>query len=282
MTRSFGSVTSADGTIIGYHRHGSGPAIVLVHGAMQAAQNFSALAEALAVDFSVYVPDRRGRGRSGPFGDYGLAAECADLEALLKHSGARSVFGLSSGGVIALATACRSTNIDRLALYEPPLAKEALLWVPGYERAMQRGNLASAMARVIQGAGDREWITHVPQPILSQLLRLGIRAEAKRAKADDVLIATLIPTVGRDAALVREALEDPLGFDRLGAELLLLSGARSARYLQRAVVELGQRFPGARTVRLEGAGHIAADNHGRPLEVARHLRAFFRGEAPAE
>jgi pimeloyl-ACP methyl ester carboxylesterase len=54
---------------------GRGPGVVLVHGGMQAAQNFTKLATVLADTFTVYVPDRRGRGLSGPFGDrYGLIA----------------------------------------------------------------------------------------------------------------------------------------------------------------------------------------------------------------
>ena len=60
-----GSVTSADGTRVGYRRFGRGPGVVLVHGGMQAAQNFSALAVELSDAFTVVVPDRRGRGLSG-------------------------------------------------------------------------------------------------------------------------------------------------------------------------------------------------------------------------
>jgi pimeloyl-ACP methyl ester carboxylesterase len=67
------SVTSRDGTTISYRRLGHGPGIVAVHGGAQAAQNLMDLATALAESFSVYVPDRRGRGLSGPPGDsYGL------------------------------------------------------------------------------------------------------------------------------------------------------------------------------------------------------------------
>jgi len=42
-----GSVISRDGTTIGYRPLGSGPAVVLVHGGMQAAQNFMGLARRL-------------------------------------------------------------------------------------------------------------------------------------------------------------------------------------------------------------------------------------------
>jgi hypothetical protein len=79
---SSGSVTSADGTRIGYRQVGRGPGLVLVHGGGQAAQNLMQLACSLSNEFTVYVPDRRGRGSSGPPGDhYGLTAESQDLDA---------------------------------------------------------------------------------------------------------------------------------------------------------------------------------------------------------
>ena len=60
----FGTFTSQDGTQIGHRQIGHGPGIILVQGAMGIAHNYDQLARALAEDFTVYVPDRRGRGRS--------------------------------------------------------------------------------------------------------------------------------------------------------------------------------------------------------------------------
>ena len=61
-----GSVSSADGTTIGYLRVGQGPALVILHGSNESARSHTQLALALADAFTVYLPDRRGRGRSGP------------------------------------------------------------------------------------------------------------------------------------------------------------------------------------------------------------------------
>ncbi len=75
------------------------------------------LAHELSASFRVYVPDRRGRGDSGPFGgDYGLAREIEDLDALLRKTGARFVFGLSSGALSSMAAARALGTIDRVAL----------------------------------------------------------------------------------------------------------------------------------------------------------------------
>ena len=92
------SVTSQDGTTIGYRQLGHGPGIVALHGAMESAKSHMQLAEALAGSFTIYLPDRRGRGLSGPYGSgYSMQREVEDLDALLTKAGARQIFGVSAG-----------------------------------------------------------------------------------------------------------------------------------------------------------------------------------------
>jgi len=77
------SVVSQDGTTIGYRQYGHGPGLVLEQGGMGSAHNFHQLAGALADTFTIYVPDRRGRGLSGPFGkEYSINKDVEDIEAL--------------------------------------------------------------------------------------------------------------------------------------------------------------------------------------------------------
>src|SRR5213596_1169214 len=91
-----GRVTSRDGTPIGYLKTGRGPAVVILHGSMESARSHTLLAQALAGDFTVYLPDRRGRGMSGPHRPgHGMRTEVEDLQAVLTESGAHSVFGVS-------------------------------------------------------------------------------------------------------------------------------------------------------------------------------------------
>ena len=87
-----------------------------------ASQDFMELAGLLSDEFTVYVPDRRGRGLSGPIGDnYSLVKECEDMQALINKTGALNIFGLSSGAIIALQTALTTPMIRKVSLYEPPL-----------------------------------------------------------------------------------------------------------------------------------------------------------------
>ena len=112
------AITAGDGTTVRYRTFGGGgPAVVLLHGGMQTSLNFLKLADLLADRFTVHVPDRRGRGLSGPPGaGYGLESEIEDLGVLIRETGARNLFGLSSGAVIAIQAALRLSEIERLAL----------------------------------------------------------------------------------------------------------------------------------------------------------------------
>jgi pimeloyl-ACP methyl ester carboxylesterase len=286
MPYTRGRATSRDGTPIGYRRLGAGPGLVLVHGGMQAAQNFMTLARLLGDTFTVHVPDRRGRGASGPYGDdYTIERDCEDLRALLAETGAHHVFGLSSGALISMKTALGSSAIHRLALYEPPLpipGASLTDWIPRYEEELRRGDLAAAMVSVIKGTGDVGALeTSLPRFLLVPLLRLAIRVDEKRVQGDDVPISALIPTMRYDALIVgaqRGTLDD---YRALSTEVLLLGGSKSHVYLRATLDALSTVLPNARRVELPGVGHIAADNTGKPEIVAAALRRFF-GAPPGE
>ena len=87
QTYSTSFVTSKDGTTIGYRQMGAGPGIILLHGGASASQSYMRLGTALSDVFTVYIPDRRGRGLSGPFGDsYGIQKEVEDVDAIIKKN----------------------------------------------------------------------------------------------------------------------------------------------------------------------------------------------------
>ncbi len=146
--------TSADGTTIGYRQLGSGPGLVIIHGSLSESRRYLRLAEALADSFTLYIPDRRGRGLSGPAGaDYGIAKETEDLNALLRKTGARMVFGHSAGAAIALESAL-TLPIEKLMLYEPGVSIHGSFptaWIPAFERAVNSNKSARAMGIFLKG-----------------------------------------------------------------------------------------------------------------------------------
>ena len=273
------TVRSEDGTEIGYRQYGAGgPAVILVHGGMKAAQHFSRLAAALAGQFTVYVPDRRGRGMSGPHGDdFGVHREVQDLRALLEASGARCVFGLSSGALISLRTALVTPQIERLALFEPPLAVEGsapLGWVPRYERELDAGKRAAALVTAMKGNGTEPVFTRLPRFALTPVIALGLRAQGGH-REDEASIAELIPTQRYDMRIVRELADTGPDYARLPARVLLLGGTRAPRFLGVALDELERVLPHAERRTLQGLTHEGPEDDGRPLLVAQVLRDFF-------
>ncbi|MFE6975227.1 alpha/beta fold hydrolase [Streptomyces sp. NPDC057682] len=114
-------VVSADGTEIAFEQSGSGPAVVLIASALADRSDTTKLAALLAQHFTVINYDRRGRGASGDSQNYAPDREIEDIVALVEHvGGSASLFGSSSGAVLALRAAAAGVNVDRLALYEPP------------------------------------------------------------------------------------------------------------------------------------------------------------------
>src|SRR5262245_41348909 len=81
------TVTSGDGTTIGFDRLGSGPPVVLVCGASVTRGTHAGLAELLAPDLMVLNYDRRGRGDSGDTPPYAIEREVEDLGAVIEVAG---------------------------------------------------------------------------------------------------------------------------------------------------------------------------------------------------
>jgi pimeloyl-ACP methyl ester carboxylesterase len=273
-----GSVVSADGTTIGFRQCGSGPGVILLHGSMLAAQDFMKLAEALADDFTVTVPDRRGRGLSGPHGvDYGIEREVEDLEALLKETGASRVFGLSSGALIGLRTARATPAIEKLALYEPPLSIDGSVpvdWVPRYRRELADGRIAAALVSVLKGLEADRMFRSVPRFILVPTLNLALRFQ-REAKGDDVPIPDLVPTMSADAQLVTQLTDTTDDYATIDADVLLLGGSRSPAYFGRALEALTGVLPRSKRVTIPKLDHSGPTDDGGPAEVAQSLRGFF-------
>lgn len=123
------TLTSRDGTAIAFERTGTGPAVVLVGGALIDHTENAPLAAALA-DFTVFNYDRRGRGGSGDTLPYARERELEDLAAVLEVAGADAhLYGVSSGGALALHAAGLTTG--RIAVYEVPYNiadEQAAVW----------------------------------------------------------------------------------------------------------------------------------------------------------
>lgn len=271
-----GTVTSEDGTAVGFRRVGDGPAVILVHGAMQASQHLMRLADALAGDYTVYVPDRRGRGRSGPNGGNGIGPEVEDLRALIDASGARRIFGHSSGALLTLRTALAVPDaLDRIAVYEPPLSIQGsvpLDWAGRYAKEIAAGRISAALVTALKGLGTEPLFARVPRCVLVPLLALGMRFE--RGSGDSVPPSDLVPTMAFDIQAVEETADTAQDYRALDVPVLLLGGTKSPAYLDVALRALTAELPHPRRHSFPGLGHSGPDE-GDPDAIGRVLRDFF-------
>ena len=104
------------------------PALVCVHGACVDGVFFDGIARELSRDYRVITYDRRGCGESGDAADglYDLAAQAADLQAVIEYVGApANVLAHSAGTLVALELL--RTNpavVSRAILHEPAVTGE--------------------------------------------------------------------------------------------------------------------------------------------------------------
>lgn len=279
-----GSVTSQDGTTIGYRKVGHGPGVVLLHGAASSGYNHLQLAEALATEFTVYLPDRRGRGLSSMCGpDYSLQKEVEDVDALLTTTDTHQVFGVSSGALITLQVALTCPTLYKAALYEPPFFLTDPSTPPAvlarYEQEMAQGKLAAAMITGMKGAQMGPGILQVmPRWLLVSLTNLLMRSEAKNGAGGYLSMRDLAVSMHHDFQLVVTLNDQVERFRNVQTDVLLMGGSKSPAYLKAALDALEQVLPQAKRVEFPGLNHAASWNTergGHPQPVAQALRRYF-------
>lgn len=275
-------VTSRDGTRIGYQSFGDGPGVVLVQGAMGTAQNYHQLALALAQRFKVYLPDRRGRGMSPlPYGaQHSIANDVEDVGCLLEHTGARYLFGLSSGAMIVLEALRKGLPVERAAVFEPPFYLEGMATplVARFNLQVERGQLAEALVTVsrIVGLGPT-LLQSMPHWLLKLGAKFALLTNAGRP-AHYTSLKELIPAMRYDFNIVATMNQRLHDLHTVDQPVLLMGGDRSPAYLKNALVALKAILPHAESVQIAGADHSAPwndDVNGKPDLVASILKAFF-------
>lgn len=269
--KTSGTVTSADGATIAFTRVGSGPPLILVDGALctRAMGPNEALAALLAERFTVYTYDRRERGESTEGGPYAVDREVEDLAALVAEAGGRaSLYGISSGAVLALESAARGVRVERLALYEPPLMVDDTR-PPVPADYLERLNSALA-------AGQR-----------GKAVTMFMR-EAVRVPAIFVLMMRVMPawpklkavahTLPHDAAVLGDVVScKPLPEARWAAATaptLVINGGKSPAWIRNGAGALADVLPNAEHRTLAGQTHIV-----KPQALAPVLIGYF--QAPA-
>src|SRR4051812_437855 len=154
------SAVSQDGTAIAYERAGSGPVVILVGGGLTDRSENNPLVPALAAHFTVVNYDRRGRGASGDSASYHVAREVDDIDALIAATGGTAhLYGVSSGGALALEAAAARSAVGKVAVYEVPY-NLAADWPAAWQsyrdqldRSLAAGDRGAALAAFMRVTG---------------------------------------------------------------------------------------------------------------------------------
>ncbi|GGG68585.1 alpha/beta hydrolase [Kocuria dechangensis] len=237
------TVTSADGTPIGFDRTGSGPALVLVLGAFNDRTAGHALAVHLAAHFTVINYDRRGRGDSGDTAPYAVEREVEDLAAMIEVAGgSAAVLGYSSGAVLAMLAAAKGLPITKLALYDPP-----------FPLAGRAPEYFDQLATDIRAALDQGSPGKAVE--LFQTRAVGIPPETVaqiRQAPYWPALEKIAPTLEYESLILAT---DPALPQRVAAPTLVITGSHSPPALADAAATLAGRLPDGTLRVLEGQTH---------------------------
>jgi len=237
-------LTTVSGITLSYDVFGRGPPLVLVHGSFtDHYTNWQFVSEDFAQSFTVYAIARRGRGDTEATEDHEVEDEAADVAALLARIGTPAVLlGHSYGAQVALAAArAVSECVERLVLYEPPLAGVVTDAMMERFEAHARGDdwdgFADTFFREVLGLGHEDLAELRGTPLWPQIV-----ADAR---------CTL-----HDLRAMRRYTFDPQRFAGLDVPVTLQIGSESPRALY-ATDALLAVLPDARVQELPGQEHDA-------------------------
>ncbi len=206
-----------------------------------------ALAKGLGEGWAVDVYDRRGRGDSSDQpADYSMDTEIADLRLVMDTTGARNILGHSLGGSVALnaaqAFAGTAHQPDTLVVYDAAVNIDGSMdtsWLPGFEKDVNAGRPAHAMAKLRKGMQPSSTLSRVPEPILAGLMAMVSRTRVNR------LLRTLLPSgVGELKAAFKEV-DDVATFAVLPRRTHFMVGGKSPEYYQDTARRLHAAVPGS-------------------------------------
>ena len=264
------TVTSQDGTTIAFDKVGSGPAVILVNGAMAYRAfdpSLAHLAELLGQHFTVYNYDRRGRGASSDKEPFAKEREMEDLQALVEDAGSQAlVFGISSGAVVSLDAAAATPGIIKVGVYEPALI------VDDSRQPVPADYAEHLMTLAAEGKGDEAVAYFLTQAV-------GIPAEyiggMKQDQATWSGMTGVAHTIAYDAAFVGTVMQGkPLPPDRwvkVILPVLVADGGASDAWVHHAADALANVLPHASRHTLAGQTHMVD-----PTVLAPVLIAFFQ------
>ena len=237
-------VTSADGTKIAVTVTGQGRPLVISPGALNAAQDWQLLADALAPHLTTYAVDRRGHGASGDSPDHNIEREQEDIAAVLELAGPDAILlGHSYGGLVTLGLALEQPPAAFI-LYEPPVPIHGPIGgdaIAPFEQAIAEGDLEHALT-----FGTQNFL-QMPEEAIKEFRRSPVWS----------VRASMTPTWAREVRAIDAFGDDLDRFADLTAPTLLVTGELSPPVLTDISQHLHKALPNSRLIEIPGHGHEA-------------------------
>lgn len=272
MSETPGTTRSRDGTPIAWFRSGTGPPIVLVHGATADHTAWRTIRPMLAGDHTLYAIDRRGRGASGDTEPYAIGREYEDVAAVVDAVAAAEgvpvdVIGHSFGGRIGLGAALLTPDLRRLVVYEGAPAPDG--------RSFQ-GEAAMARLEARAAAGDRDGL--LADFLGSVVGMTPAELDAYRASSTWPARVAAAPTLIRE--MWAEAGEEagPERYAAIRIPVLQIVGGESNALFTEGTWALDRLLANGRVVVIAGAKHAA--HHSHPEAFVAAIREFLDSPLP--
>ena len=245
---------------------GQGPAVLLAHGMWCDAGMFAALAQLLARQARVLVPDLRAHGRSDvPAKGWTIADLAEDLDALLGQLGVAKVVlaGFSMGGMAAVEFALRhGDRLAGLALIGTSAAGEELI----------RKAEILALARLIDLTGPARFLPH-------EASRATFSPEFRRRHSKEIArwesVVRAMPRAALSQALRAVAgranlLEE---LSRIKVPVVIVVGGADSVVRPKWSRAMHRQVPGSRLVVYPSAGHAVPTE--RPGDIAELIQQLL-------
>ncbi len=251
----------------------AGPPLVILHGLFGAGRNWYSLAQRLADEFQILVPDLRGHGDSPSVTPLDYPHMAADLVALLEREGLGSAhfLGHSLGGKAAMTVALNHPNqVEKLVVADiaPVHYSHSFDHVIAALKAMPLDQIQSR-----REAG--EWLSQrIENPAISQFLLQNLVAENDHYhwRIDLDLLAQALPCI------VSFPLDEQV--QPFEGHTLFIAGGLSEYIKPQYHQAIRTLFPNACIQTIEHAGHWVHIDQPEAFEAV--VRCFLRPNCTLE
>lgn len=257
--------TSKDGTRIAFEKAGSGPAVIVISGALSHRglyrdQTFPAR---LSEHFTVYLYDRRGRGESTDAQPYAVEREIEDIGALLDDAGGSGyLYGVSSGGALALQAAAKlgPAKVTKLAIYDAPYGQKP------EDFAGQKQRVGELVRTAEPGEAASFFLSAIGTPPEA--------LEGMKRSPDWDAIKKIDFTLTYDYAVLGDGDVPEEIVKAIRVPLLVMNGEKSMAFMGSAADRIAALVPQSQRKTLEGQAHQAEAEVVVPVLVE-----FFTGSS---